>query len=88
MVLGGELPGGSGRVAGCPFHPRCPVAVDRCRTDPPALTGVTSPDHPVACHLVTPEGGGPSITIRGRLNKRSSSDPDRGEGSGVVHHTP
>jgi oligopeptide transport system ATP-binding protein len=61
VVLGGDLPGTSVRVPGCPFHPRCPVAVDRCRTDVPALEPVTSPEHRVSCHLVT-AAGGPSLT--------------------------
>ncbi|MFJ9034343.1 ABC transporter ATP-binding protein [Streptomyces sp. NPDC102274] len=73
VVLSGDLPSQSKRIAGCPFHTRCPVAVDRCHRDVPALTGVTAGDHLVSCHLVTPETGGPDITI-GR--------------NGIVHHTP
>jgi peptide/nickel transport system ATP-binding protein len=39
---------------GCRFHPRCPLAIDRCRTiDPEAIS--VQPDHRVACHLVTEE---------------------------------
>ncbi len=34
---------------GCPFHPRCPLAVDRCRSEVPALREV-APDRLVACH--------------------------------------
>ena len=34
---------------GCPFHPRCPLAVDRCRVEVPALRTVDGRD--VACHL-------------------------------------
>jgi oligopeptide transport system ATP-binding protein len=34
---------------GCPFHPRCPVARDRCRTDKPVLREV-APGHRAACH--------------------------------------
>jgi peptide/nickel transport system ATP-binding protein len=56
-VPAGDVPGPSSRVTGCAFHPRCPLATDRCRTETPVLTGVTSADHPVACHLVTPDGG-------------------------------
>jgi peptide/nickel transport system ATP-binding protein len=36
--------------AGCAFHPRCPVAVDRCRTETPSLREVR-PDAWAACHL-------------------------------------
>jgi peptide/nickel transport system ATP-binding protein len=34
---------------GCPFHPRCPLAIDRCRTEPPALREI-APARAVACH--------------------------------------
>jgi oligopeptide/dipeptide ABC transporter ATP-binding protein len=37
--------------AGCAFHPRCPLAVERCRTEAPALREAR-PDRRVACHLV------------------------------------
>lgn len=35
---------------GCRFHPRCPQAMDVCRTNEPALQRVTG-GHDVACHL-------------------------------------
>ncbi|MCA1221662.1 ABC transporter ATP-binding protein [Streptomyces sp. 8L] len=72
VVLGGDLPSQSQRIHGCAFHPRCPVAVDRCRSEAPVLAGVTAPDHPVSCHLVDAETGGPDIS-QGR--------------NGIVHHT-
>jgi peptide/nickel transport system ATP-binding protein len=37
---------------GCVFHPRCPLAVERCRSEVPALREVEA-DVWVACHLVT-----------------------------------
>ena len=40
----GEVP------PGCPFHPRCPIAVARCATDPPAIREL-GVGHTVACHL-------------------------------------
>ncbi len=33
---------------GCAFHPRCPYATEKCRTEEPPLISVT-PDHQVAC---------------------------------------
>ncbi|MFF3949103.1 dipeptide ABC transporter ATP-binding protein [Streptomyces sp. NPDC001902] len=50
--------------AGCPFAERCPVAVDRCRTEEPGLRAVaTGAGHATACHraheIDTP-GGIPS----------------------------
>jgi oligopeptide transport system ATP-binding protein len=53
VVLGGEVPSPLAPPPGCRFHTRCPVAVDRCRTDEPPLAGVRDADRPVACHLVT-----------------------------------
>jgi peptide/nickel transport system ATP-binding protein len=35
-------------MAGCPFSPRCPLAVDRCRAEDPALLRV-SPSRAAAC---------------------------------------
>jgi len=37
VVLQGEIPSPVNPPSGCRFHTRCPRAVDRCRTDPPAL---------------------------------------------------
>jgi peptide/nickel transport system ATP-binding protein len=37
---------------GCPFHPRCPFVMDRCRTDPPPHRQVgREPGHTSACWL-------------------------------------
>jgi peptide/nickel transport system ATP-binding protein len=32
------------------FHPRCPIAIDRCKHEIPALRDL-SPGHASACHL-------------------------------------
>jgi peptide/nickel transport system ATP-binding protein len=37
--------------AGCRFHPRCPLVMDRCRRERPELREV-APDHAVACFAV------------------------------------
>jgi peptide/nickel transport system ATP-binding protein len=39
---------------GCRFHPRCPVAIDRCSTEDPAERELGA-DHMAACHLVGQE---------------------------------
>lgn len=49
-VLGGEPPGAADMPAGCPFHPRCPDVMDRCRDETPTLTR-EGDDHFVACFL-------------------------------------
>ncbi|ETA53418.1 ABC transporter ATP-binding protein [Ponticoccus alexandrii] len=46
----GEIPSPVNPPQGCHFHPRCPLAMDRCRVERPVLTKA-SPDHAVACHL-------------------------------------
>jgi peptide/nickel transport system ATP-binding protein len=40
--------------AGCRFHERCPVRIERCATDDPALRAA-GPSHVAACHLVREE---------------------------------
>ena len=52
IVLPGDVPSPIDPPSGCPFHPRCPVAEDRCKTDVPALRDLAD-GHRVACHLVT-----------------------------------
>ncbi len=50
IVPGGDVPSPIHPPAGCPFHPRCPAAETRCRTELPALRKIDS-RHQVACHL-------------------------------------
>ncbi len=37
LVLAGEVPSPANPPGGCPFHPRCRIAKDRCRVDMPPL---------------------------------------------------
>ncbi|MBV9784631.1 MAG: dipeptide ABC transporter ATP-binding protein [Acidisphaera sp.] len=49
----GEVPSPIDPPAGCAFHPRCPLAVARCRSEIPALAPL--PDGSlVACHVRAP----------------------------------
>lgn len=50
IVLRGELPSPANPPAGCRFHTRCPLAMERCRVEVPAWREVL-PGHWVACHL-------------------------------------
>jgi oligopeptide transport system ATP-binding protein len=50
LVLAGDVPSPIHPPGGCPFHPRCPVAEARCRTEVPTLREL-SPGHHAACHL-------------------------------------
>jgi len=49
-VLVGEVPSPLNPPSGCVFHPRCPIAIDRCRGEVPPLREVT-PGHWAACLL-------------------------------------
>jgi len=51
QVLQGEVPSPMNPPSGCVFHPRCPMAVERCRLDTPALEE-KRPGHWVACSQV------------------------------------
>ncbi|WP_327086560.1 ATP-binding cassette domain-containing protein [Nonomuraea sp. NBC_01738] len=48
IVLTGDVPNPIDRPSGCSFHPRCPVAQARCRTERPALREAGG--RTVACH--------------------------------------
>jgi oligopeptide transport system ATP-binding protein len=50
-VLQGEVPSPMNPPSGCVFHPRCPLAVDSCRTSVPQGREI-SPGHWVACSQV------------------------------------
>jgi len=53
-VLRGEIPSPLNIPGGCRFHTRCPAAMDRCRTEEPALADPDGAGHLVACHLHAP----------------------------------
>ena len=46
----GEIPSPLDPPSGCHFHPRCPHAMDRCRSERPALKEI-APGRLSACHL-------------------------------------
>jgi peptide/nickel transport system ATP-binding protein len=49
-IVEGEVPSPLDPPPGCPFHPRCPYAVPRCRTEVPALRRLAD-GRLAACHL-------------------------------------
>jgi peptide/nickel transport system ATP-binding protein len=51
IPVAGEVPSPITPPSGCAFHPRCPLANDRCKAEAPVLKGG------VACHAVE-EGRG------------------------------
>ena len=48
IILQGEVPSPLRPPSGCHFHPRCPVAMDRCSHEAPALVRIE--DRTIACH--------------------------------------
>ena len=50
VVLRGEVPSPLRPPSGCVFHPRCPIAVDRCAREVPDLREI-QPGHGAACIL-------------------------------------
>jgi oligopeptide transport system ATP-binding protein len=48
IILRGDLPSPANPPQGCRFHTRCPVAIDRCRSEVPDWQKI-SPGHRTAC---------------------------------------
>ncbi len=49
VALSGEIPSPLSPPAGCPYHPRCPLATDQCKREKPQLRTVWV-GHMAACH--------------------------------------
>lgn len=74
VVLQGDVPSPANPPSGCHFHPRCPIAQDRCKSEVPQLVEVR-PGHQVSCHfplavdeslLDRVDSSGADATIAGR----------------------
>ncbi|HEX5795733.1 MAG TPA: oligopeptide/dipeptide ABC transporter ATP-binding protein [Geminicoccaceae bacterium] len=50
--VAGEVPNPLNPPTGCAFHPRCPFANERCRTEVPQLQLYPGTTHLHACHAV------------------------------------
>jgi len=53
IVVQGEVPSALHPPAGCHFHTRCPMAMERCKTEDPTLKDLGQ-GRSVACHLHAP----------------------------------
>jgi peptide/nickel transport system ATP-binding protein len=58
VPIKGEIPSPLAPPPGCHFHPRCPHAMPRCRTEAPALKPI-APGRLSACHLNDPSPNDP-----------------------------
>jgi peptide/nickel transport system ATP-binding protein len=56
VSIPGRPPALDNPPGGCRFHPRCPLAVERCRTEVPAMTQLST-NHRAACHLIGEAAG-------------------------------
>jgi peptide/nickel transport system ATP-binding protein/oligopeptide transport system ATP-binding protein len=54
IILQGEIPSPVNPPKGCRFHPRCPVAIDKCKEIEPLFEEI-KPGHVVACHVAKDE---------------------------------
>jgi peptide/nickel transport system ATP-binding protein len=61
VILVGETPDPSRIPSGCRFHPRCPVAFERCPLEDPPLFDLGG-GHRAACLLVEDGRGGSAAT--------------------------
>jgi oligopeptide transport system ATP-binding protein len=66
FILSGEPPSPAKPPPGCVFHPRCPLAFDRCKVELPALRDIY-PGHQVACHLADASGGSKIRVVRSEI---------------------
>ncbi|TJZ59021.1 ABC transporter ATP-binding protein [Streptomyces piniterrae] len=83
---------------GCPFAPRCPIAVDQCRTDEPELEIAEGAGHPTSCHRAHEIGAGldrdavypvPALPEAGAIERLPRSErPTVLELDGLVKHFP
>jgi len=90
VILPGDPPDATSPPPGCVFHPRCPLAVDRCRTEVPLLRPVGL-DRMAACHraeevLATPSawpGPEPASTAKGSPPGSTGAAPIVRESAGA-----
>ena len=77
--LEGSPPNLADPPPGCRFHPRCPLAMDVCRREQPAMIA-DGPDHRVACYAVNPHSEGHRVTGAAARTRSGLARPSRAAG--------
>ena len=80
-ILVGETPDAVHIPSGCRFHPRCPLAFDRCRVEEPPLIDVGH-DHRAACWLA--EAGDHHLPILDAIVPGTPIPPEVAAGGAAV----
>ncbi|PBA32548.1 peptide ABC transporter ATP-binding protein [Mycobacterium intracellulare] len=75
VPIPGAPPSLAGLDPGCPFAPRCPLAIDECRLEEPDLLPVGA-DHRAACIRTDQVGGRSAADIYGVSTAAQSVRPD------------
>jgi len=73
VPIPGAPPSMIGLPLGCPFAPRCPLVVDECRTNEPALVDI-EPGHAAACIRTDRVAGRTAADIYGVAVEPAASD--------------
>jgi oligopeptide transport system ATP-binding protein len=82
IVLPGDVPSPLNPPPGCRFHPRCPLAMDVCRTDGPRE--LLLDEHMVRCHAVEQEmqtHGADSAKLSDAIAHRIATSPTQTQDS-------
>ncbi|GAB3112819.1 ABC transporter ATP-binding protein [Streptomyces calidiresistens] len=74
----GEPPSLISPPTGCRFHPRCPFATERCRTELPPRFDLPEPGHWAACWLHAPTTGDGNGTGADAATRRETVGPGTG----------
>jgi oligopeptide transport system ATP-binding protein len=72
VVVKGEVPSALRPPSGCRFHPRCPQALEKCRSEDPALVDMGN-GRAVACHLHRAPSGSVQPLVRMERSQAPSS---------------
>lgn len=80
IPISGAPPGMVALPPGCPFAPRCPLAIDECRSHEPLLTTIAA-DHSAACIRSSEVRGRTAAEIYGEVASPSSESSCSSDGA-------